>query len=177
MLCYVQCKYSWLADEDPHGHSGTQDTFIFRNYHQVFTILCWGFYIWPADWESNRVEDCAEGILWASFRRRVHHCHLFFHWPELNCMTKSYYLGLGKCGPDGFSGVKEMCFSEHIVSIIVQFRKKAIKYPEKLSQSKKSTRHRGLVREKVLLSRIKATQAEWFSGAVCLPAEQYGYIP
>lgn len=68
---------------------------------------------------------------------------------------------------DGFPVVNEMGFNEHIVSAIAQFRKKANKYPGKLSESKKSTRHHGLVREKVLVS---ANRKNGYQG-------QYAYLP
>ena len=91
MLCYVQCKYSWLVDEDPRGHSGTQDPFILWIHHQI------GLHnpllrILHLDSRLRRRESrgLCRRYLWASFGSMVHHCSPFFHWPELNPMTKSF---------------------------------------------------------------------------------------
>lgn len=81
--------------------------------------------------------------------------------------TLSNWGWVGRCSVHGFPVVNEMGFNEHIVSAIAQFRKKANKYPGKLSESKKSTRHHGLVREKVLVS---ANRKNGYQG-------QYAYLP
>lgn len=91
-LCYVQCKYSWLVIHMVIQNPGS--------FHFMAPLVSRA--------SDSSAKDCTsvqqagqesgglcKGYLWAGFGKEVHHFSLFFHWPELKHMAKSYYLGAG----------------------------------------------------------------------------------
>lgn len=107
MLFYVQCK-SWLVDEDPHGHVGTQDLPSDRAAQSSAEESTSG-----QQTERQSRGPCRR-YLWVSFGNRVHHCSPFFSVARTQPLTQTFYVGVGRCSLDGFPWVKEIGFNEHM---------------------------------------------------------------
>lgn len=85
-------------------------------------------------------------------------------WPNL--ATKKLSL-------DGFPGVKEIGFSDHVVSAIAQFRNKANNYSGNRSESRKATRRHGVVQRKFWGLWSKQHRKNGFQGQFAYPPDDH----